>query len=138
MHIHRGFMYDHICWGMPVAHEEVLEGWKLSYASKPFLKWAEGLVQWQHETFGPNRPVTGVLEHMRREIAEIEAKPQDRAEWADLLILLIAGADRAGVPLKDVLEAAVLKTHVNKRRKWPDWRTQPEDAPIHHLKEQPR
>ena len=44
---------------------------------------------WSAETFGPAevRGHRGVLDHIRKELVEIEAEPGDVTEWADLIIL---------------------------------------------------
>jgi hypothetical protein len=47
-------------------------------------------------TFGPGQRTHGVLDHIRKELAEIEAKPADLTEWVDVILLALDGAWRAG------------------------------------------
>lgn len=47
-------------------------------------------------TFGPGGRVDGVCDHLMRETDEVDAKPHDPSEWADLLLLACDGAMRNG------------------------------------------
>ncbi|MCZ7655551.1 MAG: DUF550 domain-containing protein [Rhodocyclaceae bacterium] len=38
-------------------------------------------------TSGPGARTAGVLDHIRKELAEIEAKPADLTEWIDVVLL---------------------------------------------------
>jgi len=48
-------------------------------------------------TFGPIPRLTGVCDHLRKEIIEVKAAPSDITEWADCLLLCFDGAMRAGM-----------------------------------------
>lgn len=86
-------------------------------------------------TFGPGTRLNGVLEHMRRELVEIEAKPTDLGEWVDQIILSIDGAWRnTGASPHDIVMAIKAKLAKIKRRSYPDWRTVGEDSPIEHIR----
>jgi hypothetical protein len=50
---------------------------------------------WSRRTFGPQH-VAGVIDHIRKELVEIEADPADLGEWVDVVILALDGAWRAG------------------------------------------
>ena len=83
-------------------------------------------------TFGPGDRATGIVAHIRKELAEIEAAPGDLTEWIDVILLAIDGAWRAG-HLPEVIAAALAeKQRINECREWPDWRTADRDAPIEH------
>lgn len=84
------------------------------------------------KTFGPGSRSHGVVEHIRKELCEIEAKPDDLEEWIDVMILAIDGAWRAGYEPEEIVAALAAKQTKNEARKWPDWRTVPEGAPIEH------
>ncbi len=84
------------------------------------------------KTFGPGSRSHGVVEHIRRELCEIEAKPDDLEEWIDVMILAIDGAWRAGYEPEEIVAALAAKQTKNEARKWPDWRTVPEGTPIEH------
>lgn len=47
-------------------------------------------------TFGPGERTAGVVAHIRKELAEIAADPDDVVEYADVVILAFDGAMRAG------------------------------------------
>lgn len=83
-------------------------------------------------TFGPGPRTTGVLDHIRKELAEIEADPLDLGEWVDVVILALDGAWRSGHEPQEILDAIVAKQARNEARVWPDWRTVPRDQAIEH------
>lgn len=89
---------------------------------------------WSDETFGPGKRLKGVLAHIRKELAEVEADPTDEFEWADLLILVLDGASRQGIDGERLLAAYHEKMRVNREREWPDWRDFSEDEPIEHVR----
>jgi hypothetical protein len=87
------------------------------------------------ETFGPGARTKGVIDHIRKELTEIEAKPSDLFEWVDVIILALDGAWRAGYEPEEICDALEVKAARNKRREWPDWRTRSEDEAIEHNRE---
>jgi hypothetical protein len=84
------------------------------------------------KTFGPGVRTKGVVDHIRKELAEIEADPFDISEWIDVVILALDGAWRAGYSPTQIIEAIVAKQAKNEGRIWPDWRTMPGDQAIEH------
>lgn len=89
-------------------------------------------IAWQFETFGPGERTAGVLAHMRKEMVEIAAKPDDLVEWVDMIFLAVNGAARMGHSATAIVRCWAAKLAKNKARIWPDWRTMPPDAPIEH------
>lgn len=89
--------------------------------------------EWSRETFGPGPRLGGVLDHIRRELREVEAQPFDVFEWADVLILAFDGAWRCGHEPQDVIDAIKAKQAINEARMWPDWRDYSEDQAIEHI-----
>lgn len=87
---------------------------------------------WSTATFGPGARLHGVLDHIRKELAEIEADPTDVGEWVDVLILAFDGAWRAGWEPQEIIDALVAKQAKNEARVWPDWRTMSDDVAIEH------
>ena len=87
-------------------------------------------------TFGPGARTQGVLDHIRKELKEIEAEPGDLSEWIDVIILACDGALRAGHAPEAIVKAWIAKQARNEKRKWPDWRTADPDKAIEHVKEQ--
>lgn len=89
---------------------------------------------WSQTTFGPGQRTKGVLEHIRKELKEIEAAPTDLNEWIDVVILALDGAWRAGYNPDEICEALKAKAAKNHSREWPDWRTMSQDQAIEHKK----
>lgn len=87
---------------------------------------------WSSKTFGPGPRTAGVVDHIRRELLEIEADPTDILEWIDVVILALDGAWRAGFQPQEIIDAIIAKQTKNEARKWPDWRTAPPDKAIEH------
>jgi nucleoside 2-deoxyribosyltransferase len=104
-------------------------------SSVPSLDLVSHLVrqaEFSERTFGPGRRTAGVIDHIRKELREIEQKPDDLSEWIDVVILGFDGAWRAGHWPSQIAAALRAKQARNEARKWPDWRTQPLDKAIEH------
>lgn len=57
--------------------------------------------EWSFKTFGSpadGRDHKGALDHIKKELLEIEANPADAVEWIDVLILAVDAMTRAGCP----------------------------------------
>lgn len=87
---------------------------------------------WSMLTFGLNRRTLGITAHIRKELAEIEADPDDVREWIDVLILALDGFWRHGGKPEELAEMLEGKQRVNFERAWPA--IKPEDQPMEHLK----
>ena len=85
------------------------------------------------KTFGPFNRKNAVVEHIRKELREIELAPRDLEEWIDVMILSIEGAFRAGYDPEQIVRALVRKQTKNEARTWPDWRDVPIGTPIEHI-----
>lgn len=88
--------------------------------------------EWSGRTFGPGPRTAGVVDHIRKELAEITAAPGDISEWIDVVILALDGAWRAGASPQDIIAELVAKQAKNEARVWPDWRTMSPDKAIEH------
>ena len=88
--------------------------------------------KWSARTFGPGRRTNGVLDHIRKELVEIENDPLDIGEWVDVIILAFDGAWRAGWAPQQIIDAIEAKQHRNEARVWPDWRAADPDKAIEH------
>jgi hypothetical protein len=86
-------------------------------------------------TFGPGARTAGVLDHIRKELVEIEQDPADVGEWVDVIILAFDGAWRAGWEPQQIIDAIKAKQERNEAREWPDWRTAPADRAIEHVRQ---
>lgn len=88
---------------------------------------------WSRATFGTGHR-RGVIEHIRLELAEVESKPSDLAEWIDVVLLAMDGAARsAGADGAAFISALIEKQRRNERRTWPS--DVPPDAATHHVEE---
>lgn len=90
---------------------------------------------WSEKTFGPGSRAQGVVDHIRKELLEIEADPTDLREWIDVVILALDGAWRSGASPTDIIEALSAKQFKNERRQWPDWRTADPNKAIEHVRD---
>lgn len=94
-------------------------------------------VEWGHATFGTpadGRGPLGPLDHLKKELAEIEEDPHDLKEWTDAIILSIDGFLRAGGKVTMVLPMLFSKQTINAMREWPDWRAMDPDKAIEHVR----
>lgn len=90
--------------------------------------------EFSEKTFGPGVRTQGVVDHIRKELLEIEANPADLTEWIDVVILALDGAWRAGGTPAEIVHTMVAKQTKNEGRQWPDWRTAPLDKAIEHVR----
>lgn len=84
--------------------------------------------------FGPGPRTQGVLDHIRKELIEIEADPFDIDEWVDVMLLAFDGAWRAGHRADTIAAAIARKQARNESRTWPDWRTADPGKAIEHVR----
>lgn len=90
--------------------------------------------QWSLATFGPGSRLLGVLDHIRKELREIEDNPTDVGEWVDVVILALDGAWRSGAEPQQIIDALIAKQARNEARAWPDWRGLSPDRAIEHVR----
>jgi dATP/dGTP diphosphohydrolase len=90
--------------------------------------------KWSYRTFGPGPHLEGIIDHIQKELVEIEQAPEDLEEWVDVIILGIDGAWRAGYGPQEIIDAIVAKQKKNEQRKWPDWRNVPPGKAIEHIR----
>jgi hypothetical protein len=89
---------------------------------------------WSDRTFGPGTRLKGVIDHIRKELVEVEENPCAE-EWADIILLALDGAHRQGYSATEILDAIINKQARNVRREWPDWRESSQDEALHHTRE---
>ncbi len=110
-------------------------------------------------TFGPGTRQKGVLDHIRKELVEVEKSNGSPAEWVDVVILALDGLTRelrangmhiqpglgqlSGHYIDNVEKVAAMacalieqKQSRNEDRNWPDWRTMSENKAIEHDRSQ--
>ncbi|HIE2480258.1 dATP/dGTP pyrophosphohydrolase domain-containing protein [Pseudomonas aeruginosa] len=76
--------------------------------------------RFSERTFGPGSRAAGVVDHIRKELREIEEAPGDLAEWIDVVILALDGAWRTGATPAQIIDALVAKQTKNESRTWLD------------------
>lgn len=98
-------------------------------------QWLDQMYEWNLRTFGPGLRTEGVTDHIARELDEIRQAPTDRVEWADALLLVLAGFMRAvNGDAEALIDAVRAKHQINLVRRWPDWRTADHDKAIEHIR----
>ena len=76
-----------------------------------------------------------VLDHLRKELVEIENNPTDLEEWIDVVMLALDGAWRAGYEPHEIADQLSAKLYKNEVRTWPDWRLSAPNKAIEHIRE---
>lgn len=92
------------------------------------------LYAWSLEAYGPGMRTKGILDHIRKELKEIEDDPEDMEEWIDVILLALNGAQRLNKGGQAILDQLFKKIVKNEFREWPDWRTHDPDKAIEHVK----
>lgn len=113
-------------------HNEVLEQVRIYHQRFNLLTHLYRQRAWSEATFGPGDRRKGIIDHIRKELVEIEHAPKDVTEWIDVAILALDGAWRSGASPEQIIAALEGKQTKNEGRTWPDWRTQAEDKAIEH------
>jgi len=101
-----------------------------------FKEIIEDQIEFSKKIFGPgyhNRDA-GLIDHIKKELKEIEKAPGDIEEWIDVIILAIEGAWRNGYGPDDIEHMLIYKQEKNKKRQWPDWRTAEPCKAIEHIR----
>lgn len=103
-------------------------------SSFDFRAHLERQIAFSERTFGPPSGVAGVIDHIRKELVEVEtAEPgDDLPEWIDVIILALDGAWRSGASPDMIIAALEAKQLKNERRTWPDWKTAEPGKAIEH------
>jgi len=84
------------------------------------------------KTCGPGTRAKGIVDHIRKELIEVEQDPRDLKEWIDVVTLALDGAWRAGHSPEQIAAQLDATLTRNEARTWPDWRTMPADGAIEH------
>lgn len=92
-------------------------------------------IAFSERTFGPGPRTKMVLDHLRKELVEIENNPTDLEEWIDVVLLALDGAWRAGYKPQEIADQLSAKLYKNEVRTWPDWRLSNPNQAIEHIEE---
>lgn len=90
--------------------------------------------EWSEKTLGPPRGTQRNIDHIRKELIEIEAEPLTLKEWIDVATLAFDGAWRAGHSPEAIARAFIETQERNERREWPDWRTVEPNKAVEHIR----
>lgn len=121
-----------------VAHRLGMKVMHLSEAAPAFdlVQHLHRQVEFSARTFGPGQRTAGVCDHIRKELAEVQADAaagvHTLPEWVDVIILALDGAWRSGATPEQIVAAIVAKQAKNEGRRWPDWRTADPNKAIEH------
>ncbi len=74
---------------------------------------------WSKRTFGSGRRTRGILQHITKELLEIEAKPDDLSEWVDVAMIAMDGYCRHGGKPTNLMGDLLAKQRKNFSRNWP-------------------
>ena len=88
--------------------------------------------EWTEKTFGSGKRTMGITNHIRKELLEIEAQPNDLEEWIDVLLLAFDGARRTGATPEQILLGIEWKHKVVLNRVYPF--PESEDHPSEHIR----
>lgn len=99
-----------------------------------------------HATFGPGERTAGVIDHIRKELVEVETANGDSSEWVDVVILALDGltrrlafcnGDRNNPESVAEMACGMIrgKQARNEARTWPEWRTADPNKAIEHDRE---
>ncbi|MEP0166207.1 MAG: dATP/dGTP pyrophosphohydrolase domain-containing protein [Balneola sp.] len=91
-------------------------------------------MEFSEKAFGPGSRVNGILDHITKELIEVEENPNDLEEWIDLISLALDGAWRQGFSPIEIAFKLRNKLEKNINREWPDWRKADPNKAIEHLK----
>lgn len=97
-----------------------------------FVQQLRRQAEWSERTFGPGARVDGLVDHIKKELVEVQESGGALEEWIDVLILALDGCWRTGADPDDIEKALRAKQQKNEERTWPDWRTAPEGKAIEH------
>jgi hypothetical protein len=98
-------------------------------------KYVYDQMEWSEKTFGPGSREKGIIEHIKKELIEIEnakGSQEKYKEWIDVIILALDGIWRAGLTPEQIEVALARKQIINMQRRWPDWRDGSPDKAIEH------
>jgi len=93
-------------------------------------------IEFSKKTFGPGQRLDGNIQHIKKELKEVEAcQGMEIDEWSDVILLALDGAWRSGHTPAQICESLRAKLGKNKARRWPDWRTAGAGA-IEHIRDE--
>jgi len=87
---------------------------------------------WSKNTFGTGKRTLGIIKHIKKELEEVEANPDDLTEWVDVINLAIDGYTRHGGKSNKLLTDLFAKLKICESRTYPFPAS--EDEPSEHVR----
>lgn len=84
--------------------------------------------------FEPSAGALEVVLLLEANLRQLDDAPGLLTAWLGVASLAFEGGRRTGATAADLLGVLTAKFERNRRRTWPDWRTQPVDRPIEHVR----
>jgi hypothetical protein len=78
----------------------------------------DSIAAWADSVFGKDRRLDSILKHLKKEVEELIDEPFSVEEYADVGILWLNAASKAGYKVDDLYFAMIGKMMVNRSRKW--------------------
>lgn len=100
-----------------------------------FVQHIERQKSFSEKTFGPGPRTLGIIDHIKKELVEIEQEPTALKEWLDVVSLALDGAWRAGYTPEEITQGIIELIDRNENRKWPDWKSVAPNKAIEHVRE---
>lgn len=104
-----------------------------SRRGKNFQPLQDAITAWADSVFGKDRHPKHILQHLKKEIEELLQEPSNLDEYADVGILWLNAAAKAGYKVDDLYYAMIGKMMVNKSRKWGKM---DENGVVEHVREE--
>jgi hypothetical protein len=95
----------------------------------------EDQIEFSCNAFGPDYSYKRIVDHLFKEIKEIQTDPNNLEEWIDVVLLALDGAWRSGHSPEQVVQGLSDKLDIIKNRIYPDWRTADPDKAIEHIRD---
>lgn len=99
-----------------------------------FRRYLQDKAKWSRQTFGTGKQTHRMIDHIRKELLEIEADPTSVEEWIDVVAIALDGACRLATA-DEVISILRHKFEVCQQRQFPDWRTSDPNKAIEHIRD---
>lgn len=106
--------------------------YKWVYNNDSMVEYLKRQWDWSRRTFGEGRRTKGIIQHITKELLEIEANPDDLSEWVDVVILALDGYWRHGGNPESLMADLQAKQDKNFSRQWPTPKS--EDEAVEHVR----
>ena len=106
---------------------------KIDGNKKSLERYLEEQMRWSSTMFGRSARTKGTIEHIKKELCEVEREPHDLEEWIDIVMLALDGYWRHGGRPVDVADDLFAKAAIVRERKFPPDIS--DDKPAEHVRD---